>query len=485
MKFAALCLVLLAAPAFAGDGYEIRVDRRDGRWWCSLEAHRANLRDVLRSLSLKLGVHVEGLDSITAEQEVTAQLDDRELHEVLARVLGAVGCGAELRTNVLRVDALDHEHATADELRDLAVATYLTAQRRWPDHPSAVEAKLAQAAIEEARGNAPAAIAHLEAAIQRHRNSDKLPDALMHSAELLASQHEWASVVTRLTDLLRLDRRHGYEIPARLLLARAHAMLGDHEHAFFMLDVVDTYQPASEPSEIQRRQLIRARAELAAGETTAAVATLDYVERLGARDEFALELLELRARAIERSGTPAEASQAWLRYGRAAKGADRAEAFTQAARLALEAGDELGAMFISRLADADQTDETALEIRQRAARELGIDEMLRPTDERGERVERARRLLAGGAARDALGVLKPMFDARKDLEEAALLEVLELYARALAEAKSVDSAIDALRTVVPELQSADARRAIYVLAGDLYEAHDRLDAAVEAYQGRL
>lgn len=485
MKLVALCLALLAAPTFAGDGYEIQVDRRDGRWWCSLEAQRANLRDVLRSLSLKLGVHVEGLDVVAPEQEVTAQLDDRELHEVLARVLGAVGLEAELRTNVLRVAAVDFDHASADELRDLAVATYLTAQRRWPDHPSAVDAKLAQAAIEETRGNVPAAIAHLEAAIQRHRNSDKLPDALMHSAELLATQHEWASVVARLSELLRLDRRHGFEIPARLLLARAYAMLDDHEHAFFMLDVVDTYQPASEPSEIQRRQLIRARAELAAGDTTAAAATLDYVERLGQRDEFVLELLELHARVVERSASPAEASEAWLRYGRAAQGTDRTLAFTQAARLALEAGDELGAMFISRLADAERTDETALEIRQRAAKELGIEELLRPSDEHTEKIDRARRLIAGGAARDALGVLKPLFDARKDLEEQPLLELLELYARALAEAKSVDSAIDALRTVVPELHSADARRAVYVLAGELYEAHDRLDDAVEAYQGRL
>lgn len=486
MKLLALCLALCAAPVpSSGEGYDLHVERRDGEWWCSVRAQRANLRELLRSLALRLGVRVEGLDALAEEQEITAVLEQRELRDVLGRVLGSVGCAGELRTNVLRVRPAGHEQAAAEELRDLALATYLAAQRQWPDHPLALDAKLAQAGIEEARGNVQAAISHLEAAIQRHRGSDRLPDALMHSAELLAGQHEWASVVHRLTELLRLDRRHPYEIPARMLLARAHALLGQHEQAFFMLDVIDNYQPAWEPVEIQRRQIVRARAWLAAGNVAEAGATLDYVERLGARDELVVELLELRARVVEASAGPAEASRAWLAYARVAPDTERTNAFTQAARLALEAGDELGALFIGRLADVDGTDDTALEIRSRAAASLGIDEFLRPSDESSERLARAARLLDGGLASEALAVLKPIFEARGELDEDTLLAVAGLYARALAQAKSVDSAMDALRAVVPELHSAQARRAVYVLAGELYEAHDRLDAAVEAYQGRL
>ncbi|MCC6408128.1 MAG: tetratricopeptide repeat protein [Planctomycetes bacterium] len=492
MKLLALCLAFAAtftpvAPGapVAAEGYEVHVERRDGEWWCSVHAQRSNLRELLRSLAIQLGVHVEGLDAIDADQEVTVVLEDRELRDVMTRILGSVGCQAELRTNALRVVSTEDRHEDVEQLRNLAVATYLNAQRRWPDHPGAVSAKLAQARIEEARGNLPAAIAHYETLIQRHRDSDQLPDALWRSAELLAAEHEWASVVQRLTDLLRLDRRHPYEIRARLLLARAHALLGDHEHAFYMLDVVDTYEPAAEPVEIQRRQLIRARAMLAADRAPEARATLDYLERLGRREEFEVELLELRARTVEALEDPAQASLAWLRYGRATEGHERANAFTQAARLALDAGDELGAMFISRLADADGADDTALAIRQRAASALGLDDLVRPTEERDERLARARRLLAGGLPIDALGVIKPIFELRRELDEPALLEVASLYARALAEAKGVDAAIDALRSVIPDLHAPEARRAIYVLAGELYEANDRLDAAVEAYQGRL
>jgi hypothetical protein len=252
-----------------------------------------------------------------------------------------------------------------------------------------------------------------------------------------------------------------------------------------MLDVVDAYLPSSEPVEIQRRQLIRARGLLAAKRAPEAQSTLEYVERLGRREELQLELAELGARVAEALGTADAASKAWLRYANLATGVDRADAFNQAARLALEAGDELGAMFISRLGDAEGTDDTALELRERAAKELGIEQLLHPTDERTERIDRAKRLLEGGLASDAVAVLKPIFETRRELDENALTDVALVYARAVAEAKSVDSAIDVLRAVVPDLHSADARRAIYVLAGELYEAHDRLDAAVEAYQGRL
>ncbi|MCE9593732.1 MAG: hypothetical protein K8S98_06030 [Planctomycetes bacterium] len=485
MKSVVLWLALSAFTPAAGEGYEVHADRRDGEWWCSVRAQRSDLRDVVRSLAIQLGVRVEGLDAIDEEQEITVQLENRELHDVLDRVLGAVGCAGELRTNVLRVTSSDHETTSVDELRDRAVGTYLNAQRRWPDHPGAVGAKLAQARIEEARQNIPAAIAHYEALIQRHRDSDKLPEALMRSAELLGTQHEWASVVERLTDLLRLDRRHPYEIQARMLLARAHAMLGDHEHAFYMLDVIEAYVPSSEPVEIQRRQLIRTRALLAAKRAPEAKTTLEYVERLGRREELDLEIAELGARTEEAVGSPDAASKAWLRYAKLATGVERADAFNQAARLALEGGDELGAMFISRLGDADGTDDTALELRERAAKELGIDQLLHPTDERATRLERAKRLLEGGQASDAAATLKPLFEARRELDEKALTEVAQAYARAVASAKSVDSAIDVLRVVVPDLHTPEARRAIYVLAGELYEEHDRLDDAVEAYQGRL
>jgi tetratricopeptide (TPR) repeat protein len=483
LPFALLAgLTLGARPV---EGYDVHADRRDGEWWCSVHAQRANLRDLTRSLAIQLGVRAEGLDAFDEEQEVTVVLEDRELADVLTRVYGAVGCKAELRTNVLRIAATDHAHANADELRNSAIATYLVAQRKWPDHPAAATAKLAQADVEIARGNPAAAIAHFEALIQRDRGAAELPDALMRCARLLASQGEWESVVQRLTDLLRLDRRHPYEIAARLLLARAHAMLGDHEHAFFMLDVIDTYQPAAEPVEIQRRQLIRARALLAAKRAPEAAETLAYVERLGRREEFAVELRELHARAVEALDSPRAAAAAWLEYAKVATGRERADACTQAARLALDAGDELGAMLASRLADEDGTDDTALELRSRAAHELGIDELVHPTDERSERIERAKRLLDGDLPVDALGVLRPLYEQRRELGEAALVEVSTLYARALARTKGLEAAVAALRAVVPDLHAPESRRAIYVLAGELYEERGRLDEAVEAYQGRL
>ena len=41
-------------------------------------------------------------------------------------------------------------HHDVEQLRNLAVATYLNAQHRWPDNQGAVSANLAQARIDEA-----------------------------------------------------------------------------------------------------------------------------------------------------------------------------------------------------------------------------------------------------------------------------------------------------------------------------------------------
>ncbi len=487
MKFLALALASFVA-SFAtpqSSDFSVSAEERDGDWWCSVIAQRANLRDLLDALAIKLDFRIEGLTSIDKGQEITVDLDQRSLRDVLSRLAGAVGAAAEVRTHTLVIKKQAADAWSADELRGQAVAAYLRALRAFPEHPGAAHAKLEQGRIEEARGNVQAALAHYDSLIQRNKTSELFPEALMRSSSLLMQTKEWDQASQRLTELLRLDRRHPYEIQARMALARCEAMLGDHQRCFYMLDVIETYAPSMEPDEIQRRLLIRARAQLAAGKPDDATESLARVERLGEREEFRLESLELGARIAEVAGDPHTACKSWLAYAQRAEGVERGDALDQAARLALDSGDEVAALFIARLAERSKGGQTAADIRARVARSLGVAKVAHPSDSASDSLSRAERLVASGAAAEAAPVLKSLYADRSQLDEAQLLRVVVAYARALDANDGVEAAVALLRDALADLHDNESRRALYLLAGELYEARDRLDEAVEAYQGRL
>jgi tetratricopeptide (TPR) repeat protein len=443
------------------------------------------LRDVIDSLAIKLGISVEGASAMDAKQEITAHLRDRTAREVFTRLAGSVGMTCELRPSLLVLRAARDTSSSADDLRGQALAAYLRALRAFPGHPGAAHAKLEEARIEEARGNDRAALAHYEDLIQHDRNSELLPEALMKCAELSMRNKEWPSALHRLNELLRLDRRHPFEIPARIALARCEAMVGDHERAFYMLDVIDVYSPSMEPEEIQRRLLIRARAQLAANGVQAAIDSLDHVEKLGRREEFAAELFELRGRAAEANGDPRAASRAWLSCAMRSKGADRGDALVQAARLAAECGDDTAALFIGKLAERSGGGDTAKDLSAQVAQGLGLQSTAARALDSGSSIARAERMLAAGLAPEAAPAFKALYADRESLDEAAFVRVASGCARALDATEGTDSAIALLRDALGSAHENESRRALYLVAGELYEAHQRLDEAVEAYQGRL
>lgn len=482
---ACFALLLACATAPQRDDLSVAASQRDGQWWCTISATRAPLRELVDSLSLRMGLDAQGLDAIPDGARVTVELRERPAQQVLARALGSIGMAADLRTHSLRVRTLSSEELDSDELFELALAAHARALRDFPDHPGSANARLAQARIEEARGNADAALVHYEALFQRNQDSLLMPEALMGCGRLQMAHGEWAAAGQRFADLLRLDRRHDFEIPARLALARCAAQLGDHERAFYMLDVVDTYAPTMDPAQTRERLLIRARAQIAAGKAPDALETLEAAQRLARRESLPPEALELRARALEATGDGAAACKAWLAFAHEADEDARSDAYAQAARLAADSGDALAALFLAEEARGHGTKDPAVDLRERLLKELELGGGDARERTAAERLDRAERLISAGLAEEARPVLAELYLARKELAEDALLRTVCAYAGALAETEGIDAAVTLLREALPDLSGDEARRRVYVRAGEILEEHGRFGQAAEAYQGRL
>jgi hypothetical protein len=230
---------------------------------------------------------------------------------------------------------------------------------------------------------------------------------------------------------------------------------------------------------------LRARALAATGAHASALAVLGALEARALAPEQYLETLELSARSLEGAGRTADAARRWLLLSQDAKGAQKQLALEQAARLALDAGDEVGVLFIDKLAKAqlDAGSSTAAQVRE-ARRRLGLEDGELPA-EATQRLERAEELATLGRAREALEIAAELELGEPRPTGAALARLVQVKARSLAELQGVDAALSALSGALPQIEDAEARRRIYLLAGELLERAGRLDEAIDAYQGRL
>jgi hypothetical protein len=101
------------------------------------------------------------------------------------------------------------------------------------------------------------------------------------------------------------------------------------------------------------------------------------------------------------------------------------------------------------------------------------------------RVDEAERLVATGLNTEAFDLLRPVAKLSHALEPETHTKFCLAYARALAAEVGLESALASLRDALPTISDAEARRKVYVLAGELLEHDNRLDDAIEAYQGRF
>jgi len=272
-----------------------------------------------------------------------------------------------------------------------------------------------------------------------------------------------------------------YHSKARLELARVSIELGDPRSALHLLNFLDSNFSIRDPAELAERRLVRARAHNACREYVEALRTLEEGEFVSA-DDAQVRSLEVRAIAFEGLGFDVEAARAWLLFAREASAAERTPAFERAVRLSLEAGDELGALFVCREAARSGADEGLGTLAREARARLGLDEALAPAGIL-QRLELAERRLDEGDARAAAALFEDLYLARGALGEPDRVRVLAGWARCVLERSGLDAALELLASARAGLEDPEARRRLDLAAAALLEDQGDFERAAEAYRG--
>ena len=143
------------------------------------------------------------------------------------------------------------------------------------------------------------------------------------------------------------------------------------------------------------------------------------------------DVLEIRATACESIGQRSQAAQAWLALSRAVEGELRTHALERAAQLALDDGDELGALFVDKLAARDSiTSEQIASVANSARARLALSSAELDPAALRRRVDEAERLVATGLNTQAFDLLRPVAKLSHALEPETHTKFCLAYARA-------------------------------------------------------
>jgi tetratricopeptide (TPR) repeat protein len=489
MKAIALAALLaLQAPVQDDESARLVVELEvlEGETLCTVSSREAPLYEVVREIAERADLELDGFRDEWQRLLVSAELRRRPLRQALSYLLGSVDLEADVRQGALYVRPAPDDPG-ANELFERAAAFYQRVLRDFPDHPQAALVLHDLASIEEHRGSLAAARARYEALIQQFPDSELVPGALIRVGRILQGANEWSEARVRFEDLLRLPQPHEFEHEARIELVRCLTRTGEGERALDILDQLDVLAPAKTLEETTDRRLLRARSLYATGSAPEALEALASVTVSRLSEEQRLDYLEIEASACDEIGEPARAARAWLAFASSASDpAGRSRGLAQAARSSLAAEDELGALFVSELARRQGVagPEVAAAI-ESASLALRADVAGSEAIALRQRVERGERLLAAGAAGEALDALRSAAKRSGELDPALRLRFALAYGRSLASEINVDAALALFREQLSSLEDPEARRAVYVLAGELLEAAGRTDEAIEAYRGRI
>lgn len=493
MKALMLLLPLLLGPTVPtpqAGGVQLSIEHIDGDDWCTLRAEGEPLDQLLHRLADELEVELEGLEGARRPVLVTVDLVRRPVDQVLEIVCGTAGMTHSMRAGVLAVRPDDLHTLTSEELFDRAATSYLKAATRYPDHSFAPACRLDQGRVAEARGLPGAALDHYSTVVERYPMASAVPDALQAAGRLLEGQGRWAEANQRYRDLANHPAAETYHAVARLGVARCTIELGDPETAHHLLSALEIDRPARTPEERAERDLTRAHALVGMGRHDEGLRVLDGVEASfdpGQRTRS----LRIRAQALHGTGLLADAAGTWLAYGRAValdNPSERTVALHQSARLSLEAGDEVATLFVCREADSLGLTLEFDEYRRRAYERLGFETVPAvATNDAETRIAAAEENIAQGEYGRAADALDDLMEARRALDPDLHVRLAVSWAQCLDYTEGVDRAALWLREVRSSFTAPadfERRARLDITAAELFEKHELLDRAIEAYRGR-
>lgn len=488
----ALLITALLAPLQAQpeevrppvSGRTVQVEEIDGDKLCTLVVQDESVRRVLTDLCRELGIELEGFEGVQRSALVTADLRRRPVERVLEYVLGSVGLRSRVRTGVLSVTEETLLAADQDELLLRASAAYLDAHAEHPGHPLGAEARVNQGRIEEMRGNLNAALEHYQVVAADHGTSPAAAEALFRSGLLYEELLEWGQASLVFRQLVNLRRIHDFEGVARQELARCFVHMAEEHQALSTLDLLERRYPTEDVRHLVTRRILRAHALLGLEEYVECLGNLERLEGLGLRRAERLESQSIRARAFEGLGLMDEAGRTWLIYAREADQDDHERALHRAVRIALEADDELAVLFaVAQARTPELREELAPMVRQARDR-LGLAMPLSQGLTVEERLARAEAEIAAGRTAEIADWLRPLAEGRRSLDDDSRVRLAVAWASVLNATTGLDEAVAFLAAERVELTALPAKSRLDVRAAELFEAQDRFEEAIEAYEGR-
>lgn len=480
-------LVPLAAPQ---DRITIEVRQENGDVYCDVRADDAQVHHVVRSLCTKLELELRGFEDVEESPRVTVLLRDRPLNVALDYMLGAANLTGRLSADRLEVAQAKPAFPTRDELLQLAEVSLLEALQHAPKGARAVDSRKELARIAVLRGELAKAARHYELLITSAPEEPQHLETRMKAGRTLVELREWSRAMPHLRFVAESKAESttttaaGAE--ARRELARCVLMRGESARALHMLRALELLAPPLDDRDAAERLLLTARAEVGMQKPLEALRSLDKARSLGRQYVDELEVMDLRAQALELEGKPVEAALAWLHFSRDQDPETKREALVHAAQIALaDEGEELALIFLHKHAQNEGLGDALLPYVNEARARLGLEEESYSEASLSTRLHRAVHLVDAGMDDSALQAFEAIESMHYRLPASERITFAVTYAPLLERELGVTEAIDLLREVVRTLESVDNRSRLYLLAGEIYERDGRFDDAAAAYGGRL
>lgn len=461
------------------NGPLVRRELVDGRPRLTVIAQDDPARDLLRTIAQAYELEVVGLMHLQKEL-VSVHLEGRELNDILTVVLGGLDLEHERHGTVLEIKPI--QPRSSDELFALADRAWLDFYRRFPSHPLAPHAQYSRAELKEKTKNFSGARDLYLKLAKDYPGSMEIGPALLRAGYLSAKQGDTAQAAQIFRNLSSMDISDSLQAATRVELARVLITQGDPLQALHLIKSMEVDYPASDEGEATVRRLIRARALNKLGKYVDAMREIDMLDR-SFDDLAAWESLHIRATAFDGMGLHADASRAWLLYATDAIGKERAEAYANAARLALLANDEVAVLFIAETAAKQGFEEGLSEYLIEAKERLGMLDA-QPGSDLNHTLDGIEAWIEEGKILRAMNALKPLFNQRSRMLELDLRARLSVaWARCIEDQEGLKPAIQLLSDERTSFTTSEEIRLLDITAASLFEKHNRFVEATLAYQG--
>lgn len=462
----------------------VKLERREGRELWTVRARQASAVALLERVAELSGRRLEATSALERAPLIDVSLDRRPLEQVLEFALGSAGLRCRVEREALLVRSDEARGDTAEELAALAAAAWERASARFPRHPIAPTARLARGELAELAGHPDAARADYLDVLADAPGSPGAGEALLRAGRLAAARADWNEASEHFRALANLAGAGEYQAVARVELARATLALGDASGALYILDALEESHPCWDTSEAAARALVRIEALLATGRPHDALIELDLAGQRFAALGLA-DLPALRARALEHSGAKDEAARTLLELARGQTGPERITTYGDAVRLAEEAGDPLGVLYVAREARAAGFGSVVGPAEERARAALGLEPPIADMPDAMQRLVQAERLLARhdmDRAGEAFALLHAELE-HLELAPTVLARIVLGRVRCLRLERGLEEAVALARSERERMDSLEGRQRLDLGMAALFAELGQHERAADAYTG--